>query len=114
MCNCDAITMHRFVEYLSQVALRLPTNQELQELESVLVLDSDELPSERHLHSVQTSSRTSAASLDHGAVALSVEEPVGPSSLPPIEPIAARSLYRSATYELPTTTVAECVPTVKG
>ena len=69
MCNCDAVTLARFLEYLSQVALRLPTDRELRELESVLVLDADELPSERHLDSVQTPSGISAASLDRGAVA---------------------------------------------
>jgi hypothetical protein len=67
--NYDATALSRFVEYLSKVALQPLTDRELQALESVLDLSMDELPSERRLDSVQTSSRTSAASPDRGAVA---------------------------------------------
>lgn len=79
MCNYDCTVLSRFVEYLSRVALRFPTDQELREFASVLDLSALEVPAEQQLDSVRRISEISAANLDRNVEALPSATNSGPS-----------------------------------
>ena len=90
------------------------SDRELQEFASALDLSALEEPVERQFDSVRKPSDTFVASLGRSVGASPVEESASPSSLREFVPVEGQALCQSATCEVPTKKVAECVPTVKG